>query len=163
MFTSAQFEQARINLSNFLLSHAEFLMYATGVKYEAADEAPNTYEALSQQWADCHTFAIPAFKVWNGCSDTTVYASQSANHAFRFWHDVLHCTMHLDFSLESEIEIGKMQTKKVQEIFGDKSLEAMIMLADTVGQSLYAASNNGEFPENQMSYVFTLLQAQFAV
>ncbi len=162
MFTQVQFEQARSNLSAYLLNNAEIMEYLTGVEYEAADEAPNTYEALSQQWADCHTFAMPKFKVWNGCSETTVYTTQEANYAFRFWHDVLHCSLHLDFSLKSEIEIGKIQTRMVQEMFGNKSLEAMIMLADTVGQSLYSANNNGEFPENQLLYVFSLLQAQFS-
>lgn len=158
--TVQQFEQARINLSAFVLTHAATLEVLHRVEHVAIEHAPNSYAALCLMWEQCKEFPGIGFHVWNGGSDATVYTTPAANHAFRFWHDILHVTKGLQFDTMDEIEIGIMQTKAVQAEFGKDSLEAKIMLADTVGQSLYAQMNNGEFPDNQVSYVWTLIQAQ---
>lgn len=164
--TAKQFEQARINLSAFVLDHSRTLQVFHLVGVAAVDNAPNDYASLCAMWDEIQNGATigqiaKPFLVWNGGSDATVYTTPAANYAFRFWHDILHVTKGLRFDTMDEIEIGIMQTKAVQAEFGKDSLEAKIMLADTVGQSIYAQMNNGEFPDNQVSYVWTLIQAQY--
>lgn len=154
-----KFEAARINLSTFVLSHAITLSMFHGVDYFPVDNAPNDYDALYDMWRHCQSDNGP-FLVWSGGSDKTIYTTQAANHAFRFWHDILHVTKGLKFDTMDEIEIGIIQTKAIQAEFGKDSLEAKIMLADTVGQSVYAQMNQGEFPDNQVSFVYSLIQAQ---
>lgn len=39
----------------------------------------------------------------------------------------------------------------------NNSLEAKLLLADTAGQSIYARETSGEFPDNQISYVYALI------
>lgn len=155
----AQFEIARQKLSAFLLEYAHKLSKRIGIGYTDSDDAPSDYDSLMAKWAECKRTGRP-FPVWNGASESCVYTSIGSNFAFRFWHDYLHYTTDLKFTTIDEIKIGIIQTEAVQKHFGMDSLEAKIMLADTVGQSLYAFANNGEFPENQLSYVYALLSEQ---
>jgi hypothetical protein len=157
--TVENFELARRNLSLYVLQKAEELTRALGIGYIDSSNAPNDYDSLIAKWKECISKGKP-MPVWDGASDSTVYTSAGANYAFRFWHDFLHYYKKLDFTTDAEVDIGIMQTKEVQKYFGMDSLEAKIMLADTVGQSLYALENNGEFPDNQISYVWSLLKAQ---
>lgn len=82
---------------------------------------------------------------------TTIFGTDQANIAFRFWHDILHCTYGLDFSLKSEVAIGEMHVAEIKRIFGADSLDARIMEADTVGQSIYQ-SIKGQFPKDQTRF-----------
>lgn len=82
---------------------------------------------------------------------TTIFGSDQANLAFRFWHDILHISYGLDFSLKSEVAIGEMHVAEVKRIFGHASMEGRIMEADTVGQSIYQ-SIKGQFPKDQTRF-----------
>jgi|SRR6516164_5453411 hypothetical protein len=160
-FTQQNISSARINLSEFVIAKAKDLSYIFDFGYKAVDNAPNDYDSLLEAWHHAKhqkEQGKDAFlPIWNGASDTTIYTSQEANYAFRFWHDVLHCISGLKFNTLDEIDLGLMQTENVKKRFGNDSLEAKLMLADTVGQSTYAALNNGEFPEDQMAFVLSFL------
>ena len=127
--------QARHNISMFMLRNAELLAKRVGFGYVDVPDAPNDYEALRAAWGASKQTGL-AFPVWNGGSDSTVYTSCGANFAFRFWHDYLHASNELDFSTADEIKIGIIQVKTIQADFGLHSLEALIMFADTIEQSL---------------------------
>lgn len=152
MLTQMQFDAARANLSQFILRKAHALQKQIGFGYADRNEAPSDYTALRAAYdASKRTgFALP---VWSGGSDKTVYTSRGANYAFRFWHDVLHCVHGLDFALQNEIAIGHMHVAEVAAHFGPASVEAAIMLADTVRQSQHEALYN-EFPADQLAFVW---------
>ncbi len=158
--TIQEFDIARRNLSEFIIRQAAIIGIDNDVLgYIAQDDAPNNFPELLEAFEHA-TANFEPLPVWNGASDSSVYTSPDANHAFRFWHDMLHCIECKDFTLQDEIQLGIMQTNSTIAYFGKDSLEARIMLADTTGQSLYAANNDGDYPVNQISFVFALLQSQ---
>jgi hypothetical protein len=160
-FTQQNIESARINLSEFVIAKAKDLSYIFDFGYKAVDNAPNDYDSLLDAWQHAKRQTEQGkdayLPIWNGASDSTIYTSQEANYAFRFWHDCFHCAYSLEFDTRDEISLGLLQVNDVKNHFGNDSLEAKLMLADTVGQSTYAAMNNGEFPENQIAFVLSFL------
>lgn len=117
MITIKDFEQARINLSNFILFKAEQIRNDIGIGFIAIDDAPNKFSDLLQAWEESLSKKQP-FPIWNGASDSTIYTDAYVNYAFRFWHDYLHYTTGLEFIAHDEIKIGIMQVKDVQSHFG---------------------------------------------
>jgi hypothetical protein len=150
--TPETFAIARANLSRFMLNKADQMQRLLGFGYVDRDHAPDDYAALMEAWHHSQHTGL-ALPVWSGGSDKTVYTSKGANYACRFWHDSLHCLHGLGFTTQDEITIGIMQTAEVTTFFGPDSIESKIMFADTVEQSRFAARNNGEFPEDQLSFV----------
>jgi hypothetical protein len=143
--------QARKNLSNFMLRKADQIARSCGFGYIDSDNAPSVFADLQTAWETSKNTGMP-LPVWNGASDKTIYTSAGANFAFRFWHDVLHCVHGLDFTTDAEVKIGHMHIKAVANEFGSNSLECLLMQSDTVEQSKFAQANNGEFPEDQLSF-----------
>lgn len=149
--------QARANLSLFVLKRADRISKQVGFGYRDVANAPETYASLMQAWETSKRTRAP-FPVWSGGSDKTIYTSIGANYAFRFWHDSLHALLGLDFTLLDEVTIGHMQADAVAKEFGHGSLEHSLMHFDTVGQSLYADRNSGEFPEDQLAFVVSQIR-----
>lgn len=152
---------ARINLSQFVIRNADAIAKKIGFGYVDMDNAPNDFDELKTAFnaSKSSGFALP---VWNGASDKTIYTSIGANFAFRFWHDVMHCVLNKGFDVSAEIAIGAIHVQEVQKEFGAQSLEALLMYADTIGQSLYALSHNGEFPADQLAWVSEQVESYIA-
>jgi hypothetical protein len=154
-------EAARINLSQFAIRKADEIAKKIGFGYIDVAAAPDDFNELKTAW-NASKSTGHALPVWRGASENTIYTNAGANWAFRFWHDVLHCVLNKGFSTAEEIAIGAIHVREVQEFFGQTSLEALLMYADTIGQSLYAKGNNGQFPENQLEWVVSQLPAYIA-
>lgn len=154
-------ENARRNLSQFVIAKADEIKKKIGFGYVDMPNAPQDFDELKTAFNASRSsgFALP---VWNGASDQTIYSNAGANYAFRFWHDVLHCVLNKGFSTAEEIAVGAIHIQEVQNAFGYESLEALIMYADTIGQSLYAVSHAGQFPENQLEWVTAQLPGYIA-
>lgn len=159
--TSAQFDTARKNLSLFILRKALQVQKQVGFGYVDSPVAPDSFDALMLAWNNSKKTRL-AFPVWNGCSDNTIYTNPGVNYAFRFWHDAIHACTGLGFNTADEIAIGRIQVETVQAEFGKFSIEAMLMYADTIAQSQYAATTGGEFPANQLEFVRNELESYFA-
>lgn len=158
MQNSFVFMRARKNLTRFMMEKAENLTRAFGFGYVDVEHAPNTYEDLQAAF-NLSTRTHCPFPVWAGASDKTIYLHCGANYAFRFWHDAIHAIENLNFTTDDEVKIGMMQVKEIAAYFGADSIEAKMMYADTVEQSLYASRNNGEFPPDQIAFVASILEA----
>jgi len=154
-------EAARRNLSSFVITKARDTAAKVGFGYVDVPNAPNDYDELKTAWNASKSSRM-ALPVWNGQSDKTIYTNPGANYAFRFWHDVLHCVLNKGFTTAEEIAIGAIHVKEVQAEFGHDSLEAIMMYADTIGQSMYAACNGGQFPDDQMAWVAAQLPGYIA-
>ncbi len=152
---------ARKALSQFLLRKADSLTRQYGFGYVDKEHAPSSFPELVEEWSHSVKTGL-AFPVWSGCSDNTIYTSKGANYAFRFWHDSIHATRRLGFDTDDELAIGAEQMKVIQAEFGMYSLEALIMYADTIGQTTHAALNDGQFPENQEEFVIHLVTSMAA-
>lgn len=148
----ALLQTARKNLSSFILAKADSVARVVGFGYVDVEHAPNDFDALMMAWKASKRSGL-ALPVWSGGSENTIYTSCGANYAFRFWHDSIHALTGLAFNTLDEIEIGRIQVQAVQKEFGNRSLESLLMYADTIAQSIYASANDGAFPDNQLEFV----------
>lgn len=82
----------------------------------------------------------------------TIYPNARINYAFRFWHDIVHSTYGLGFNLKDGLKAAVIHTLEIKRIFGQDSVEARIMDADTAGQSLYESIHKA-FPKRQDLFV----------
>lgn len=85
-------------------------------------------------------------------STHTIYPNARMNHAFRFWHDILHSTYGMTFTLKDELAVAAIHVLEIKKVFGADSIEARIMDADTAGQSLYESIHK-HFPKRQDLFV----------
>lgn len=162
--TAFEFDAARRAYTRFTISAAARLARDIGFSYEPAAVAPSTYNEVVDEYIACKRRKLDGsrgfgFRVWNGASDRTVFTSPEGNWAFRFVHDVTAHAMHgLTFNLADELKAGDEWVAKVAAAFGPDSVEAMIAAADTKGQSLYADSHDGAFPDDQLAFVMESLR-----
>lgn len=151
--------KARANLEHFVLAKAYRLAKDLGFSYIEAENAPNSFEDLKTAFYHSKTTKTP-FPVFSGASDNTIYPSREGNWSFRFWHDIIHAQGGYDFTLQGEIDCSSVQCEQVLQYFGRESLEGKLFIADTIGQSVYAYLHNGEFPQDQLSFVKSLIKGQ---
>lgn len=151
MKTELAVQQARTNLTMFVMGQARAMEAQGNVMYRAAPDAPESYEALQAHFYDAWAVG-GTIKISDAYSDNTVYTSRTANHASRFWHDCLHFLHRLDFTLDSEIRVGLKMVQAVARHYGSYSVEAELMYMDTVAMSLYH-SEHGRFPANQWKFI----------
>lgn len=152
-YTIAEFEQARHNLSDFVCRKARQMEKRYGVLYATSPDAPTNLQEMQMAYRKCLIDKRVPFPIWDGASDKTMYMTAADNYAFRFWHDILHLALYAETILADELELGHIHVGCVMAEFGMYSLEAAMMRADTIGQSEYAAKNNGNFPDDQLTFV----------
>lgn len=121
----------------------EILKQAASLKYSVADLAPSTETDL---------FNAPSLVVWSGASDATVYQDETVNWAFRAIHDAMHLETGLSFSVEHEIEMGRIQASKQSS-----SVLADLFFCEIAGQAQYY-KQNGVFVSNQVEFTLNYLQ-----
>lgn len=150
--------KARVNLSNFVISKAGRLARDLGFSYIETDSAPESFEDLEAAFKHSMQTRAP-LPVYMGASEDTIYTSMEANWAFRFWHDVIHASNGYRFTLEDEAKCSLKQAECIANYFGKNSDEYRLFIADTIGQSVYAEIHGGLFPDNQLSYVKSILRS----
>lgn len=157
-FTATQLVTARHNLSGFVSRMAEHIVSVTGVGYEASLNAPETLTDIKAAWE----YALQtgnAFPVWSGASESTIYTAKGCNWDFRFWHDFLHVQHLKETNLADELFLGRLHVEAVEEEFGKGSLEALLMEADTIGQSNHCAET-GAFPVDQLQFAIDYINVR---
>jgi hypothetical protein len=117
-------------LNNFILSQVKHIRYIPN------DIAPNTERGL---------FNASSLVIWTGESDTTIFRDASVNWAFRAWHDSLHLKTRLDFSVDAEIELGRIQASQCYNQFAD------LIYAEVAGQAMHYKLT-GLFVSNQIEF-----------
>lgn len=141
----AAFDKALDNLRKFFIYRAEHYCRTFNVHYEEADDAPQEWEAIKRQF-------IPGrvVQVAKGGLEHSLFGA-AYEYALRFWHDALHVKLNADLSLEGELAVAVEHLKEVEHEFGARSLEAIILAADTFGQTLFFRLKGG-FVSNQHDY-----------
>lgn len=119
--------------------------------FDVSENAPNAFEALVS-----HVQDTGRMLVWNGASDTTIFADNEVNFAFRAWHDYCHVAGGFEFTPEGEKAACLMQIEHIRAIYGDTPTAdhfVSLVWAEVVGQVSYTLSHDGAFPVNQMAFV----------
>jgi hypothetical protein len=118
--------------------------------YEPSEDAPSTYSELIREYNACLSSNKRKFRVYSGGCETSIYGSPEANHAFRYMHDFLHCTLQQGFDLYGETKVARQQGR----MLGCMSVEdGWTFGIDTIGQALYSFLAGGRFLEDQEAFV----------
>jgi len=134
-----------LNKSLIQYVNRQVLKHAKGLQYSVKADAPSTETAL---------FSSTSLVVWSGASDSTIYQDALVNYAFRAWHDSLHLATGLDFSVDAEIELGRMQANQC-----DSDLMRELVFCEVAGQAMHYR-NTGKFVENQVEFTVNYLKSK---
>lgn len=149
-------DYARDNLTRFVTDKAHALSKALGFGFEDTTQAPTDFEALKRAY-EYSLKTLKPLPVWSGACENTIFTNFHGNLAFRFWHDILHCTLDRGFDFYSEIEVGYNMLESVIREFGIDSLEYKLLKADTIGQTTYYKHYKA-FPENQLQFAIDYIK-----
>ena len=148
---------ARIRLSNFVREEAQSIARTGAVGwFFTSAKAPSTFEQLKAVYAHSakNKLYLP---IYDGACENTIYTSPYHNHCFRFWHDIAHIQLDLDFSFEGEADVARYHCDRVAMVFGMDSLEFKLMHIDTFVQLIYH-DKTGKFVDNQLEFALNLLK-----
>ena len=112
------------------------------LKYRSDSNAPSNERDL---------FNIGELVVWNGLSENTIWNSAELNCLFRAFHDQGHIETRLNFSIDQEIELGRIQASRFDGLFSD------LIYLEISGQAI-EYKKTGEFIENQKQWTIDQLR-----
>lgn len=118
------------------------LKQATKVRYTVKDLAPST---------ELDLFNNPSLVIWSGASNHTIWNDPAVNWAFRALHDHLHLKTSMDFTPQSEIELGRIQANQYSGLLAD------LVYIEVSKQAEYYL-NNGVFVSNQVEFTLNQLK-----
>lgn len=124
-------------VNNLILSQAARLSYTV------KDIAPDTEKSL---------FNSTGLVIWSGASDNTIYQDKRVNWAFRALHDQLHLETRLDFSVDAEMELGRIQASKY-----NSRLVQELVFCEVAGQALHF-KQTGTFVVDQVKFALTWMK-----
>lgn len=117
---------------------------------EPSLDAPSTYKELASFWNQAERPKL--FPVYSGGCENTVFDHEPmVNLLFRAWHDIEHCKLDADFSMQGERAVGIRQADRL-----DSAINKRIMLADTIGQRAYYETHKAYVP-NQRAFVIDMV------
>lgn len=119
------------------------LRQANKLTYRVADLAPSTEVEL---------FTTPSLVIWSGASEGTIYGDAAVNWAFRALHDTLHLRTRMDFSVDAEIELGRIQASQY-----DSDLMRELVFAEVSLQAAYF-KKHGTFVPDQAAFTMAHLE-----
>jgi hypothetical protein len=111
---------------------------AKRVPYRVSDFAPNTESGLWEPKSE--------LVIWSGASDKTVFVSREYNWMFRAIHDKLHLESGLGFTIEEEIELGKLQANQFEGVIAD-------MVYIEIAKQVEYYKTHCKFVENQLEFM----------
>jgi hypothetical protein len=134
---------------NVAVMHIASQLFPAG--FDVASDAPDTFEKLVS-----HVQETGRMLVWNGASESTIFADNEVNYAFRAWHDYCHVAGGFEFTPEGETKACLMQIDHIRAVYGNTAEAdylALLVWAEVVGQVSYNLAHDGAFPVNQMAFV----------
>jgi hypothetical protein len=116
--------------------------------FDVSANAPQDFETLC-----AHYHETGRVLVWNGASESTIFADAETNFAFRAWHDSKHITAGLPFTREGEIAALELQKADVRAIYDGADADSFCALLDAEIKGQFDdCEKNGGFPENQAAF-----------
>lgn len=111
----------------------------------ASLESPTTYEAVKQQAES------GVYHVFSGGSTDTIFSSRKVQYAYRAWHDSIHIENEIDFSMESELQVAKLQ-EEIALSNGVNPRDAMLLRYDLECHIKYYYAK-GQHPDLQLDLI----------
>lgn len=159
-FSDKELWTARLRLSKFIRSEAKRTEAELGFGWNPASIAPSDLDSLRAEFQACHVSGLP-LRVLRDFSDITIYDRPETNWAFRYMHDTRHVWLLADFSTEAELAVASCHLARAKaEGLSPGSLEYELLLADTVGQTLYMARSH-RFVINQLQFALDCIRFDF--
>jgi hypothetical protein len=124
-------------------------LFPTG--YDVSPEAPSTFRALCD-----HLDAGRPMIVYDGASESTIYACPEVNFAFRAWHDYCHWKGRCDFSLNGERRAMEMQREHMRKLFGIVPRWEALLECEIIGQGEFYAKTK-TFVADQRAFALAWL------
>lgn len=142
---------ARLALSQFVRDEARRTAGELGFGWRPAARAPSGLTELTAEFRACQASGLP-LRVLRAYSTGTVYDGPSTNWAMRFVHDTRHVWLGAGFTTEDELAVASCHLARAKaEGLGPGSLAYGLLLADTVGQTLYVARTH-RFVVHQLTF-----------
>lgn len=144
-------ELVRANLSRYWTHAAARLARDVGFSFVAVPDAPSDFAAIKAAARRSLTERKP-FPVWDGGCENILFTSATANHAFRFVHDLTHYAKGYEFTPSGEQLTAQTHLDDIARVFGRDSLEWWLTYADTIGQVLHNMQTGGGFVADQLAF-----------
>jgi hypothetical protein len=96
-------------------------------------------------------------QIWTGGSSCTIFGDPHVNALFRFWHDYIHLSRGLGYSLADEIAVAEIQKAELPSHW---VLERELIHADVSLQALYHERHK-EFVDDQRKFVYCYLKGAY--
>lgn len=122
---------------------------ASGIEYTTTNSSMDSYKAMQKHFDDSKHITVSTVG-----NDTAIYGS-TANIAFRFWHDCIHCLLRQDFSYKGEHTVIMAQAAELRE-YGISAEAMEVFIADTIGQVRYYYEHR-EFVKDQHRFITVCL------
>jgi len=123
--------------------NSNVLREAGRLTYTVASVAPSTETDL---------FNSTGLVIWSGASDATIYQDETVNFAFRAIHDALHLETRLGFSVDEEIEMGRIQAARCTS-----DLMAELTYCEVALQASHFKTT-GQFVQDQVQFTMSHLE-----
>lgn len=160
LISDTELAEARLALSCFVRQEARRTAGELGFGWRPAERAPSDLEDLTREFRSCQASGLP-LRVLRGFSDGTVFDSPATNWAMRFVHDTRHVWLGADFSTEAELLVASCHLARARdEGLPVGSLPYVLLMADTVGQTLYVA-RTGRFVVHQLDFALDCVRFDF--
>ena len=155
--STSDLAEARCQLSCFVRSEADATADELGFGWRPARRPPTTFDELQMEFQACHASGLPV-RVSRDHSDETVYDQVATNWAMRFVHDSRHVWLGADFSTESELAVASCHLARAKATgLGPGTLAYALLLADTVGQTLFVAKAH-RFVVHQLDFALDCIR-----
>ncbi|MDA8357188.1 MAG: hypothetical protein M0Z95_13060 [Actinomycetota bacterium] len=153
---TAEIEQARGNLSRWVVELAQETAEELGVRWRGARIAPQTLDGVVAEFRAAMLTDLPV-RVSNRFCEQTIYLSPADNVAFRFVHDSRHYFLRAGFETEPELLVASCHLARLRRAgYPPGSIEHRLLEADTIGQALFVA-RTGRFVSNQLRFALRCL------
>ena len=158
---AAEIEQARGNLSRWVVELAQETAEELGVRWRGARIAPQTLDGVVAEFRAAMLTDLPV-RVSNRFCEQTIYLTRADNVAFRFVHDSRHYFLRAGFETEPELLVASCHLARLRRAgYPPGSIEHRLLEADTIGQALFVA-RTGRFVSNQLRFGLRCLSRSLA-
>jgi hypothetical protein len=128
-----------------LQQETEQILLSLAPKHFASEDSPNTYDAVREQ-AQTGTY-----HVFSGGSLDTIFSGRKAQYAYRAWHDSIHMANEIDFEMDSELKVARLQEEYALKA-GVNPQDAKMLRYDLECHIRYYYAK-GEHPERQLDLI----------
>lgn len=150
--SASDFDKASKLLGAFILDRADATARKVGFGWTASADPPTTYPALQEGVQESAISGSP-LAVSLHHNEGVVAPSKFHNMALRFWHDIHHVLLGLDFTTINELELGLWHLDEMRKAgFKPDDLAYQMMELDILGQN-YLVATAGRFPYKQRKFV----------